>query len=128
MVPANLTQYNKEGDEYPLSSDGWYFTLLSDIFEGWKEANGCDDNATVYETSLDGTYDLWCLSEGVCAYGDVVRCSWNGGHDYFGNSYNTYNGKLVWEFMSQYRRPCHVGKGRVDANCTEFGDESTWYF
>jgi len=104
-VPANLTQYNTDSDDqYPLSQDGWYYTLQSDIFAGWKKSNGCSGPEAHYPTSLDGEFDLYCISEGDCPKGDVVRCAWNGGHDYYGGSYNPINGQLVWEFLSKFQR------------------------
>jgi hypothetical protein len=51
------------------------------------------------------------------AYGcdEVVRCSWNGGH-----TWPSYNGDLVWEFLSQFDNADHVGFGRTtgDTNLT----------
>eukprot|EP00118_Oscarella_pearsei_P027056 m.310717 g.310717 ORF g.310717 m.310717 type:complete len:351 (+) comp54070_c0_seq1:110-1162(+) len=103
-VPANLTSYNKVGDQYPLSSDGWYYTQVSDIFKEWKERNGCTGDDFQYKTSLVGEEGLYCIAEGQCTKGDVVRCAWNGGHDYYGGSGSTYNAQLVWEFLSKFSR------------------------
>ena len=61
----------------------------------------------------------YCIAEGAkCARGDLVRCTWNGTHQYFGATGSNYggnidNGRLVWNFLQQWERPCHVGGGVV---------------
>jgi hypothetical protein len=58
----------------------------------------------------------YCVAEGACSKGDVVRCAWTGGHDYYGRSRNINSGRLVWEFLQRWARPCHLGGGEVDAD------------
>ena len=84
-VPVNNTRFNKEGDEYPLSYNGYFYTSISDIASAWTSANGClssSDTVSAYSTgpSVEGSeYGLSCLSHGgSCTGGDVVTCSWDG--------------------------------------------------
>merc|ERR1719486_1289070 len=71
-VPANVS----------LSGDGYYYTTTHDIFngnrysKGWKEANGCSGASSHYHSVYDGIKQLWCVSEGNCSGGGVVRCSY----------------------------------------------------
>lgn len=103
-VPANTT-----------NGGGWYYTVVSEIFggnaysKGWKSANGCSGSASHYETPYDGTSSLYCISEGSCSGGDVVRCSWNGAHTFI-----SVNGALSWNFMSKWAKLSHVGGGCAD--------------
>mmetsp|Transcript_55802 Transcript_55802/g.180896 ORF Transcript_55802/g.180896 Transcript_55802/m.180896 type:complete len:613 (+) Transcript_55802:229-2067(+) len=105
-VPANIS----------LSGEGYYYTTTDEIFfgnqysSGWAQSNGCTGTPTVYHTSQDGLHELWCVSAGDCPGGDVVRCSWNGGHNWFGNSAEN-NGQLVTEFLLKWTRPSHQGRG-----------------
>merc|ERR1719410_2502102 len=71
VVPANVS----------LSGDGWYYTVVSEIMNGnkynlggWKAANECVGESSHYSTVLDGECSLYCVSEGTCSGGDVVRC------------------------------------------------------
>jgi poly(3-hydroxybutyrate) depolymerase len=107
-VPANVS----------LSGDGYYYTTVEDIFygsqysAGWRSANGCSGGDSHYPTSFDGEYSLYCVSTGQCTGGDVVRCSWNGGHNWYGNNAQS-NGGLVSEFLMKWAKPSHAGFGRV---------------
>jgi len=103
-VPANTS----------TSSGGYFYTTVHDMFEGndqapgWKSANGCSGHISAYPTSYDGQSGLSCVSEGECSGGDVVRCSWNGGHNWYGNSAKL-NGGLVTEFLMKWTRPTFKG-------------------
>lgn len=105
-VPANVS----------LAADGWYYTVLSEILggnefsTGWKTSNACFGPSAHYPTSFDGIFDLYCVSEGFCLGGDVVRCGWSGGHTWFGYS-PEFNGGLVTEFLLKWAKPSHVGRG-----------------
>lgn len=107
-VPANVS----------LSGDGYYYTTVEEIYyggklaEGWRKANGCSGSPAHYPTSFDGQFELYCSSTGSCTGGDVVRCSWRGGHNWFGNN-PTANGGLVSEFLMKWSKPSHIGFGRV---------------
>lgn len=107
-IPAN----------HSLSADGWYYTTTKEIFEGgkystgWKAANGCAGPSYHHPTSFDGVDGLWCIEEGNCTGGAVVRCSWDGGHNWFGNTPST-NGGLVTEFLFKWTEPSHVGYGNT---------------
>ena len=70
-VPANVS----------LSADGYYYTTTHEIFHGtaqspggWMRANGCKGEATHWPTKWDGKDDFYCIREGECEGGDVVRC------------------------------------------------------
>merc|ERR1719171_3035479 len=103
-VPANVS----------LSADGYYYTTTAEIFgggsycAGWKKSNGCDSRSYHWKTQWDGQDELWCVSE--CSKGDVVRCSWKGGHNWYGNS-ATKNGGLVTFFLLQWTKTSHIGNG-----------------
>jgi polyhydroxybutyrate depolymerase len=107
-VPANVS----------LSGDGWYYTTTAQIFGGdsysygWKYANGCSGKSTHYVTPFDGQSKFYCVSEGTCSGGDVVRCMWNGGHNWLFNS-ATSNGAYVTDFLLQWAKLTHAGMGGV---------------
>jgi polyhydroxybutyrate depolymerase len=116
-VPANVS----------LSGDGYYYTTVDDIFNGdayetgWRKANGCTGSTSHYPTKFDGQYQLYCVSTGSCTNGDVVRCSWNGGHNWYGNN-PTSNGGLVSDFLMKWTKPTHLGYGRVQGEEPVEGD------
>jgi len=105
-VPANKS----------LSGDGWYYTTTHEIFNGnsysigWKEVNGCEGTPTVYHAKQSGREGLWCVSEGYCSGGDVVRCVWHGGHNWLFSDAEA-NGQLVTNFLLQWTKPSHIGHG-----------------
>jgi len=108
-VPGNAT----EGDHWAESADGYYYTPVANILEGWRDANQCKDEEAVtlshWRTNLDGMYDLYCVQEGRGCDAPVVRCGYTGAHGPFPNGPGlrggVLNGKLVWEFLSQFKRP-----------------------
>jgi len=108
-VPANVS----------LSADGYYYTTTKEIFEGgkyssgWMKANGCSGATSHYPTRFDGgKYNFYCVSEGKCSGGDVIRCSWNGGHNWLFNDAKS-NGGLVSEFLLLWAKSSHIGKGQT---------------
>jgi polyhydroxybutyrate depolymerase len=120
-VPANSS----------TSSGGYFYTTVKDIFEGnkeapgWKKANGCSGGIKAYPTEFDGQSGLSCVSEGECTGGDVVRCSWNGGHNWYGNSAKL-NGGLVTDFLLKWTKPTFKGgSGEVFQDITITEDEIT---
>merc|ERR1719253_2170389 len=106
IVPANES----------LSSDGYYYTPLEEIFNGnayspgWKTANGCSGPSYHYKTNYDKVRELWCVAEGNCVGGDVVRCSYKGPHNWF-NGGGEDNGGVVTDFLLKWTKPSHIGKG-----------------
>jgi hypothetical protein len=104
-VPANVS----------LSGDGWYYTTTAEIFDGgkyssgWKKANGCVSKLSHWPTKYDGQSKFYCASE--CADNSIVRCSWNGGHNWLFNNAAS-NGWLVTDFLLRWTKPSHVGFGR----------------
>jgi len=120
-VPANVS----------LSDNGYYYTVTKEIFDGnayspgWKKSNGCTGPESHYPTAWDGKEQLYCVSVGSCPGGDVVRCAWAGGHNWFGNSAKM-NGGLVTEFLLKWTRPPHGGRsatGESLSNVTILGEE-----
>lgn len=97
-IPANTS----------LSGDGYYYTTVSDMFKTFGQANGCTGSTSHYSTPYDGQNSLYCLNQGRCSGGDLVRCSWNGGHNWYGNS-ATKNGGLVTYFLLQWTETSHMG-------------------
>ena len=91
---------------------------MAEIFDGnkyssgWKKSNGCSGHARHYPTRFDGNKKFYCVSEGDCSGGDVIRCAWNGGHNWLFND-ATSNGALVAEFLLLWAKPSHIGKGQV---------------
>ena len=104
-VPANVS----------LSADGWYYTTTDEIFnggeysDGWKAANECEGPAAHWPTQWDGEDDFYCISE--CPEETVVRCMWDGGHNWLFNNAKA-NGGLVTKFLMQWTKPSHIGGGR----------------
>ncbi|KAK7242890.1 acetyl xylan esterase [Aureococcus anophagefferens] len=110
-VPINDTTY---GDG-PVSNEGWIYSLMSDIFAVWEPANGCEDEpASQWKTPQDGVDELYCWGK-TCGGNPVVRCAWNGAHNYFGNE-GSKNSRLVWNFVSRFTKESHLGRGEVDAS------------
>ena len=106
-VPANVS----------LSADGYYYTTTHEIFHGtaqtpggWMGVNGCKGAAVHWPTKWDGKDDFYCISEGDCPGGDVVRCMWNGGHNWLFNSARP-NGGLVTKFLLGFAKTTHAGFG-----------------
>jgi hypothetical protein len=99
-VPANTS----------LSGDGYYYTTVADIFKVWGQANGCSGSTSHYSTPYDGQSSLYCLNHGKCSGGDLVRCAWNGGHNWYANSASK-NGGLVTYFLLQWTETSHLGFG-----------------
>lgn len=104
VVPVNATQGG-----VAVASDGWLYEPLNDVFQEWRSANKCTDRTARWVTPLDGTRDLFCWGFVDCD-APVVRCAWNGSHQYFGND-AILNGQLVWSFLSQFSKPTHMGAG-----------------
>merc|ERR1719265_2063306 len=105
-VPANVS----------LSGDGYFYTTVAEIFggnsysKGWKSSNGCTGKAFHYPTQYDGQKKFYCVSEGTCKGGDVVRCSWQGGHNWLFNDAKS-NGGLITGFLLKWAKTSHIGKG-----------------
>ena len=98
----------------PVSNEGWIYSLMSDIFAVWEPANGCEDEpASQWKTPQDGVDELYCWGK-TCGGNPVVRCAWNGAHNYFGNE-GSKNSRLVWNFVSRFTKESHLGRGEVDA-------------
>lgn len=73
-----------------------------------SQANGCTGAPRHWPTQWDGRKDFYCLQEGDCPGGDVIRCSWDGGHNWLFND-AVANGGLVTMFLLQWTRPSHIG-------------------
>jgi len=105
-VPANVS----------LSGDGYFYTPTHEIFDGnaystgWKSANNCTGPSSHYVTKYDGIKQLWCVLEGQCSGGEVVRCSYTGGHNWF-NGGGKDNGGVVTDFLLKWAKTSHVGRG-----------------
>jgi len=105
-VPANVS----------LSADGYYYTPTHEIFngnsysKGWKASNNCTGGSSHYKTNYDKIKKLWCVSEGSCSGGDVVRCSYQGGHNWFNNG-GKDNGGIVTDFLYKWAKTSHIGRG-----------------
>ena len=60
-----------------------------------------------WPTKYDGHLRFYCLREGQCSGGDVIRCSWDGGHNWLFNDAKA-NGGLLTTFLLQWTKPTHV--------------------
>jgi len=117
-VPANATG----GGPWAESADGYYYVPVPRILEGWRRANRCDGEESVtlsrWRTRLDGEHDLYCVQEGRGCAAPVVRCGYAGAHGAFPNgpglNGGVLNGRLVWEFLSQFRRPRLEGEEKKE--------------
>lgn len=121
-VPNNATSYGS--GTQATSSGGWIYALMTQIESVWEPANGCTDStpSLQWKTPLDGTHDLYCWGKrcGTDGEAPVIRCAWDGAHNYFGRTNwfpgnpGTYsvNAELVWSFLSQFSRSSHLGFGR----------------
>merc|ERR1712232_158553 len=117
-VPANVS----------LSGDGYYYTTTHDIFngneyyeKGWKDSNNCSGDLVHYPTSYDGIDDLWCGLEGTCAGGDLVRCAYSLGHEWFDYG-GKNNGGLVTDSLLKWSKPSHIGMGYSHGEVFRYGN------
>lgn len=115
-VPGNSSGSGQHG----RVSDGcWWYYDTDSVLSAWiSAAQGAPSSLSWehYPTSWDGRDGLWCVSAGSGA-AEVVKCSWDGGHQYYGGNGSHYiydcvpeslsdtyssNGFLVWEFLSKH--------------------------
>ncbi len=71
-------------------------TPMAKIAAEFAAAQGCSATTSAYSTPADGTDELSCVQHADCKTGaQVVRCQWNGGHDYpsWGNE------DVFWPFL-----------------------------
>lgn len=130
VMPANISngflgQAGPLGSTY--SSDGFYYTPISNLTHAWREVNQCgsSDAHRVYPTPRDG--ELWwhCVEPfGACGSGSaLVRCTTLGGHtwpDFAKNQTDCYTdecaedggncpfvkfAEIAWTFMEANPRP-----------------------
>lgn len=88
------------------SSDGWNYEPVDNVIKVWATAHGCTGTAKIvhFATPEDGQTQLWCASIGSCPEGvDMVRCSYNAGHDWLGPRQNGGPGaRVAWHFMQNH--------------------------
>jgi polyhydroxybutyrate depolymerase len=78
------------------SGDGYFYTPMATVAAEFAAAQGCSATTSAYPTPSDGADDLSCVQHADCKTGaQVVRCQWNGGHDYpsWGNE------NVFWPFL-----------------------------
>lgn len=94
----------------------YFYQTMNKTFKTWSTVIKCDGHAHHYPTLYDGLHRLYCMSE--CTNDRLIRCSWDGGHNYFGNlhpngnytykcnpadpSVNGQHGHLVWQALSRH--------------------------
>jgi len=111
QVPVVIQPGQEEDAPYARSHDGYFYTLLTDIFQGWRDANGCNGEDNVdFATPLDTVNDLKCTSTGKdcacnstaapCDTSPVVKCSFTGRHQIF----PTKPEDLIWSFLSLFTK------------------------
>mmetsp|Transcript_2623 Transcript_2623/g.4177 ORF Transcript_2623/g.4177 Transcript_2623/m.4177 type:complete len:565 (+) Transcript_2623:59-1753(+) len=111
-VPVNRTN---NLSNYALSSDGWRYEPLENVFELWAQANLCPpdtSSTTHFPTPFDNIYGLYCFGYD-CNIAPTVRCVWDGAHTYFGNKQPHLHAELIWFLLSSYINPYHIGFGQT---------------
>lgn len=109
-VPANASE---DGAKYARSGDGYWYALQSEIFDGWRIANGCGvEDVAKFATPVDNLDGLSCTSIGKdcacrstsedCDKAPVVRCTFNGDHEVFTGPQQAAN--LTWAFLSMFSK------------------------
>jgi hypothetical protein len=84
------------------SSDGFFYTPMAQVASEFAAAQGCSATTSAYPTPADGDDNLTCVQHAGCTTGaEVVRCEWNGAHDYpsWGNE------KVFWPFFLANSNP-----------------------
>jgi polyhydroxybutyrate depolymerase len=84
------------------SSDGFWYTPMATVASQFAAAQGCSATTSPYPTPADGVDNLVCVQHAGCATGaEVVRCEWNGAHDYpsWGNE------GVFWPFLDANPMP-----------------------
>jgi polyhydroxybutyrate depolymerase len=84
------------------SSDGFFYTPMATVASEFAAAQGCSATTSPYPTPADGIDNLTCVQHAGCATGaEVVRCEWNGAHDYpsWGNE------DVFWPFLEANSMP-----------------------
>lgn len=99
-IPVNAT----DGDA-AVADNGWLYATADQVFKKWHVANECGDaNESHFPTPFDGVDDLYCWGMARGCAAPVVRCTWAGGHQYYGEDPDL-NGPLVWSFFAQVNKP-----------------------
>lgn len=126
-IPAhNTTQ------PFALARKGWRWHPTAEVSAAWSAANGCIAPVIFeprsHKTSVGSRHGLDCHYFGKCnaknGGASVVRCTWNGHHLYLGSSpmtSMTTHGNFIWEFLSKYSKPSHIGKNKSAYDATYFG-------
>ena len=123
---------NNSTEPYALARKGWKWHPTAEVAAAWSEANGCvapvlfEPNS--HKTSIGSRHGLDCHYFGQCnsknGGASVVRCTWNGHHLYLGSSPMTSfttHGHFIWDFLSKYEKPSHIGKNKSAFDATYFG-------
>jgi polyhydroxybutyrate depolymerase len=87
-----------------VSSDGYYYTSVSDVQAVWASSSSqnCDANTTPYSTVADGTKNWTCTQYANCANGaQVVECSWRAPHSWPKTPQSSFGNDAIWEFFSK---------------------------
>lgn len=103
--------------ENPVSSDGYYYTSAEAVMDKWagSDSQDCEDAATPYKTSKDGTLDLQCTERSNCETGvEVVNCTWKGGHDWPKDGDHDFGNQIIWDFFSRHSRADYRAAGNSD--------------
>lgn len=110
-VPGNATDADGK-----VSDGTWWYYSTEELHHSWHLNDACRlGSPHQYPTSWDGVDGLYCVSE--CDDDSLVRCVWDGKHQYFGGKGEKYifdctpenldevyadNGFLVWEFFKKH--------------------------
>lgn len=100
------TQDNTVPLDGAASTDGYWYTSMTDLIDGYASAasQDCDASDTAYPTSGDGIQSFVCNERANCASGAlVVGCTWRGNHAWpVKNPGNFYVNDVIWEFFSLF--------------------------
>jgi polyhydroxybutyrate depolymerase len=88
------------------SSDGYFYTPMATVASEFATAQGCSATTSVYPTPADGFDNLTCVQHADCATGaEVVRCQWNGAHDYPSWEMKTSSGPSSRQISCRFPSP-----------------------
>jgi len=100
--PGNL---GEGPDMTTETNDGYYYHIKPDHLTKVLSSMNCNNDSSVYPTSMDGV-DMWsCQIWSGCDEGkEVVSCTANYGHDYPFSGQIVEGLKIMWDFMKTHSK------------------------
>ena len=93
------------GHEEP-SIDGLIYDGATETAAIWAQAQGCDEQPTLYSTVSDGKWGWSCTEHAGCeTEADVVTCQWDGNHIWGRTPTDgDFMWDAVWDFLKSHSR------------------------